>query len=130
MTTESPIRRAVQYITTTKTFSLPHWVLYVAGVLILLALIFGAIQQARIMRWEKLIRAAKERIVSLEADKAQAHYRGVSQTTSRAISSLEGQDQKTKEGLDALRKKKEEEKKRIEQLDPADLARRFKEEGF
>jgi len=134
MTTPSPIRRTLSAIsthaTTPQPFSLPRWVLYIAGVLVLLALVFGAVQQARIMRWDRLIRAAKERIISLEAGQAQAHYRGVSQATSRAVGLLESQDLSLQQKQQAMDQQRQTAQKKLEGMTHQQLLEEFRREGF
>jgi len=110
--------------------SLPTWLLYLIGAVILVALGYGAIQQFRVWRWHKMLAASKSYIAQLEAEKSQAHYQGVRAATSRAVAVIKkrelGVDQKLKK-LDGQKKSTH---KQIQTMTPQQLKEAFANEGF
>lgn len=111
-------------------FKIPHWSLYVGAAIVIIALVFGGIQQARIWRWQKIMKSAKNKILELDTDKNMTKLKTIRDLTKKAVAP---DKKKIKDINKKIRKLEEREKKIKESIDrmtPEDLLKAFKEEGF
>jgi len=109
---------------------IPRWVIYIIGVLGVIALVYGVIQQFRILRWGKLLKAAKIRMVELEADKEQAVWKTTKRLSTKAVKMSQAKIKNIDDRIKKIDRQKEELRQSVGRMKPSDLKAGFAEEGF
>lgn len=124
------MKQIAQHFKNKKDFELPTWLIYLFGAIALVCLAFGVVQQFRIWRYSRIIKASKIRITELDSKVQTAKFEGVKEVA-------KGQHKINKEELKKIDKKIKEQKekrkklkKKIERMEASDLLKAFKEEGF
>jgi len=118
------------HVVARRQFQMPTWLLYIVGVLGLIGVIYGGIQQARIWRWNKILKAAKLRIAELDAEKERA---GLDATKQVATGQLKITKKKLKNidiKISDIDKRKAKIKKTAGRMDPFALRNAFRSEGY
>lgn len=123
-------RRVKEHAARKKDFRLPNWLSYVILIIGALAVIYGVIQQARIVRWKKILRASEIQISELRA----SHDKVALEATKKCVESQRKVNHKKLKKINRDIKKIEAETKRIKiragRMGPIDLMNAFRSEGF
>ncbi len=122
--------RLKEYATKKLRYSPPYWLLYVVGGIALVALLYGGVQQFRIWRWNKLLKASYNRILKLETSQEKEKLELVRKLSENAIKPRKEEAKKIKKKIEALDKKEKAIDKSVDRMDPEALLKAFKEEGF
>lgn len=109
---------------------IPRWVFYIVGILGVLAIIYGTIQQFRIMRWARLLEASKVRITELEKEKELAVLQTTKKLSERAVKISKEKLKDLDKKIDKAQKEKEKIQDDVRRMDPNKLKKGFKAEGF
>lgn len=136
MSNNSPgkIKRAAQkvagHVKEKREFQIPTWLIYIALFLGAAGVIFGIVQQARIWRWDKILKGANVRIAELKAEKDEAELKATKKVASGQLKLSQKKivaiDHKIKE----IEKAKAKIIKKAERMDPLELRNAFRYEGF
>ena len=128
------VRRAAgavkNHVVAKRQFQMPTWLIYVVGVLGTIGVIYGGIQQARIWRWQKILKAAKLRIAELDAEKERA---GLDATKKVATGQLKITQKKLKKidtKITDIDKRRTKIKNTAGRMDPFKLRDAFRDEGI
>lgn len=109
---------------------IPRWIIYGVGILGLLALGYGIIQQFRIMRWSALLKASKIRIIELEAEKEKSVLETTRRLSTEAIKLSTDKIKELDKKIKVIDTKTLELKKTVGRMKPAELKQGFTNEGF
>ena len=130
-TAKSPVASRIQeHLSVKKSFAVPHWMLYVAGAIVVIALSYGAVQQFRVWRYSRILQASKIRINELDSKVQSARLEGMREVANKQHKLNQGEMTKLNKQIKALQEKRNKLKKRVDRMKPTDLLRSFKEEGF
>ena len=114
----------------THDWSIPRWVFYVVGTLGLLALVYGGVQQYRIMRWTRILQSAKNEIARLQSEKKVVEWKVTSKLAKKQIKLSKAKLQELDRKIRDEQSKQEVIKDSVNQMSPSALLKAFKEEGF
>lgn len=124
------VERVKEHLATPRAFQVKHWMLYVCGAIVLLALIFGGIQQFRVWRYNRILKASKIRINELSSRVQTAKLEGMREVAKSQHKFTRKEVKKINKQIKEQEQKRVKLKKSIGRMKPSDLLRAFKEEGF
>lgn len=124
------ISKAAEYAVSTRDFSIPNWVIYICIVLGLAGLVFGIVQESRIIRWNRIMKASQVRIAELEAEKAQAVLEATKNVATGQIKISEEKLKDIDKKLIDIKKKKEFIQKNADRMTSWELRNAFRGEGY
>lgn len=113
-----------------QTISLSNWALYAFVGMVVLTLIGGAIQEVRLWRYNKMLRASKIRINELDSRVQTAKLEGIREVATKQHKLNQAEIKKIDEQIKEQSKKQEKLKKSVGRMSGSDLLKAFKEEGF
>jgi uncharacterized protein HemX len=124
------IVKAKDHVLKKKDFAIPTWAIYAIVAVSVVFLIFGGIQQLRIWRWQKLMVAAKNRIIEFDAQKSIEQLKENKKNFEKSIAP----DKKKISSIDVKIRKLESKRKNIlketKKVSNKELLDLFKSEGF
>lgn len=107
-----------------------QWVVGVLGVLLVIALVWGGIQQVKVWRWSRLLKDSKAQIMHLQAEKEQIKWTTTKELAEQGLKMTEQDLKKVEEKLKQVEQKKKVIEKEVGKMTPSDLLKSFQEEGF
>lgn len=127
---QSKISAVKMHMQATHDFYFPRWALYLIATVVALVLCFGAVQQFRIWRYSRILRASKIRITELDSKVQTAKLEGMREVASKQHKINKEEIKKIDAEIKKQEAKQQELKKGIDHMKPSDLLRSFQEEGF
>jgi len=119
-----------KHVVAKRQFKMPTWLLYIIGVLGLIGVIYGGIQQARVWRWKKILTAANLRIAELDAEKERAGLDATKKVATGQLKITKKKIKKIDTRLEVIEKKKAKIKNTPGRMDPFKLRDAFRYEGI
>lgn len=119
----------VNHLFEKKTFTLNNLTLYVVGLIGVLLFGWMIFIHARVFRYSRHIEQSKKVIIQQRAELSICANKSLQKCANQTVAAKKKVDQKQKKKLEEIEKKEKAIKKR-KGLDPLDLLKAFKEEGF
>jgi hypothetical protein len=118
------------HVVAKRQFKIPTWIIYIIGVLGTIGVIYGGIQQARIWRWQKILKAAKLRIAELDAEKERAGLDATKRVATGQLKVTKKKIKKIDTKITNIDKRRAKIKKTAGRMDPFKLRDAFRNEGI
>jgi len=119
-----------EHASSARSFNVRNWMLYVAGGLLVAVLVFGAVQQARIWRWQKIMKSAKNKILELDTENGMIRLKTIRKLTEKAVEPDKKKIIEIDKKLKELEKKKIKIGKSVDKMTPSQLLKAFKDEDL
>lgn len=129
-TKDKVVSKVVSHVKVKREFQVSTWILYIVGIIGIIGIVYGGVQQARIWRWDKLLKASQLRMAELEVNNRQIELEVTKDVATGRIAVTEKKIKKIKKDLKVIEKKKEKIKNNSERMSPIDLRKAFRGEGF
>lgn len=109
-------------------FQAPNWMIYVILAVGLCGVIYGVVQQFRVVRLDKLRKASEIRIAELEADKKAAYLKAAKDITEGRLKVNKKKLKKINTELKTIEKEREALERKTDRMSPVDLKKAFRRE--